>query len=173
MKAKPAKAIFNKNPATATMRLALYQPDIPQNTGAILRLAACLGFDVDIIEPCGFVWSDKYLRRAGMDYLDRITAIRHPSWDVFRETHGAAGGRLILLTTRGSIPHTRFALNRDDCLLLGQESAGVPDAVHQAVDARVRVPMKPGLRSINVAMAAAIVLGEALRQTDGFPEENE
>jgi tRNA (cytidine/uridine-2'-O-)-methyltransferase len=173
MKAKPAKAIFTKKPATATMRLALYQPDIPQNTGAILRLAACLGIDVDIIEPCGFVWSDKYLRRAGMDYLDRITPVRHPSWDVFRETCRAAGGRLILLTTGGSIPHTRFAFNGDDCLLLGRESAGVPDTVHEAVDARVRVPMIPGLRSINVAMAAAVVLGEALRQTDGFPEENE
>lgn len=155
------------------MRLALYQPDIPQNTGAILRLAACLGADVDIIEPCGFVWSDKYLRRAGMDYLDRIAPVRHPSWDTFRESRRAAGGRLILLTTGGSIPHTRFAFHADDCLLLGRESAGVPDEVHEAVEARVRVPMTAGMRSINVAMAAAIVLGEALRQTGGFPEENE
>lgn len=154
------------------MRLSLYQPDIPQNTGSILRLAACLGVGVDIIEPCGFVWSDKYLRRAGMDYLDRIAPRRHSSWDAFRENRGAAGGRLILLTTRGSIPHTRFAFHTDDCLLLGRESAGVPDEVHEAADARVRVPMTAGMRSINVAMAAAIVLGEALRQTDGFPEEN-
>jgi tRNA (cytidine/uridine-2'-O-)-methyltransferase len=155
------------------MRLALYQPDIPQNTGTILRLAACLGVDVDIVEPCGFVWSDKYLRRAGMDYLDRVAPVRHPSWDAFQESHGAAGGRLILLTTGGSIPHTRFAFHADDCLLLGRESAGAPDEVHAAADARVRVPMITGMRSINVAMAAAIVLGEALRQTDGFPEEND
>jgi tRNA (cytidine/uridine-2'-O-)-methyltransferase len=172
-KAKPATAIFNKFPATATMRLALYQPDIPQNTGAILRLAACLGVDVDIIEPCGFVWSDKYLRRTGMDYLDQIAPLRHSSWDAFREQHAAAGGRLILLTTGAPIPHTRFSFRAGDCLLLGRESAGAPDEVHEAADARVRVPMTPGMRSINVAMAAAIVLGEALRQTDGFPEENE
>lgn len=139
----------------------------------MLRLAACLGVNVDIIEPCGFVWSDKYLRRAGMDYLDRIAPLRHPSWNAFRENHAATGGRLILLTTGGSIPHTRFAFRADDCLLLGRESAGAPDEVHEAADARVRVPMTAGMRSINVAMAAAIVLGEALRQTNGFPEENE
>lgn len=154
------------------MRLALYQPDIPQNTGAVLRLAACLGVGVDIIEPCGFVWSNRHLRRVGMDYLDRAATIRHPNWDAFLEARRASGGRLILLTTRGSIPHTRFAFQAGDCLLLGRESAGAPDEVHQAADARVRVPMNAGLRSINVAMAAAIVLGEALRQTGGFPEEN-
>ena len=153
------------------MRLALYQPDIPQNTGAIIRLAACLGVGLDIIEPCGFVWSDRHLRRAGMDYLGRITPVRHPSWPAFRDARRAAGGRLILLTTKGSIPHTRFAFQADDCLLLGRESAGVPDEVHDAADARIRVPMSAGLRSINVALAAAIVLGEALRQTDGFPKE--
>lgn len=154
------------------MRLALYQPDIPQNTGAVLRLAACLGVGVDIIEPCGFVWSDRHLRRVGMDYLDRAATIRHPTWDAFLEARRASGGRLILLTTRGAIPHTRFAFQAGDCLLLGRESAGAPDEVHQAADARVRVPMNAGLRSINVAMAAAIVLGEALRQTGGFPKEN-
>lgn len=154
------------------MRLALYQPDIPQNTGAVLRLAACLGIGVDIIEPCGFVWSDRHLRRAGMDYLDRVSTIRHESWNAFREAQQTLGGRLILLTTQGSIPHTRFAFQAGDCLLLGRESAGAPDDVHAAADARVRVPMNAGLRSINVAMAAAIVLGEALRQTDGFPEDN-
>ncbi len=153
------------------MRLALYQPDIPQNTGTIIRLAACLGVGLDIIEPCGFVWSDRHLRRAGMDYLDRIAPVRHSSWPAFREARRAAGGRLILLTTKGSIPHTRFAFQAGDCLLLGRESAGVPDEVHEAADARVRVPMSAGLRSINVALAAAIVLGEALRQTDGFPKE--
>lgn len=154
------------------MRLALYQPDIPQNTGAILRLAACLGVGVDIIEPCGFVWSDRHLRRAGMDYLDRVAPIRHNSWEVFQQSRLAAGGRLILLTTKGSIPHTHFAFQAGDCLLLGRESAGAPDEVHEAADARIRVPMVAGLRSVNVAMAAAMVLGEALRQTDGFPEEN-
>jgi tRNA (cytidine/uridine-2'-O-)-methyltransferase len=170
---KARNGYFQQNPAAATMRLALYQPDIPQNTGTILRLAACLGIDIDIIEPCGFVWSDKYLRRAGMDYLDRVAPVRHPSWDAFRESRRAAGGRLILLTTGGSIPHTRFAFKDDDCLILGRESAGVPDEVHEAADARIRVPMNAGLRSINVAMAAAIVLGEALRQTDGYPEGKE
>jgi len=155
------------------MRLALYQPDIPQNTGSILRLAACLGAGVDIIEPCGFVWSDRHMRRAGMDYLDRVALLRHASWTAFLETRRESDGRLILLTTGGSIAHTRFAFRADDCLLLGRESAGVPDEVHRAADARVRVPMRSGLRSINVAMAAAIVLGEALRQTNGFPEEDE
>lgn len=154
------------------MRLALYQPDIPQNTGAVLRLAACLGIGVDIIEPCGFVWSDRHLRRAGMDYLDRVATIRHESWPAFQDARQTSGSRLILLTTRGSVPHTGFAFQAGDCLLLGRESAGVPNDVHKAADARVRVPMKAGLRSINLAMAAAIVLGEALRQTDGFPEEN-
>lgn len=155
------------------MRLALYQPDIPQNTGSILRLAACLGAGVDIIEPCGFVWSDRHMRRAGMDYLDRVALLRHASWTAFLETRRESDGRLILLTTGGSIAHTRFAFRADDCLLLGRESAGVPDEVHGAADARVRVAMRSGLRSINVAMAAAIVLGEALRQTNGFPEEDE
>lgn len=154
------------------MRLALYQPDIPQNTGAILRLAACLGTGVDIIEPCGFVWSDRHMRRAGMDYLDRVALVQHLSWGAFLDARGQQGGRLILLTTEGSIPHTRFAFRPDDCLLLGRESAGVPDEVHKVADARVRIPMAPGLRSINVAMAAAIVLGEALRQMDGFPGED-
>ena len=166
-------AKFDNFPATATMRLALYQPDIPQNTGAMLRLAACLGVKVDIIEPCGFVWSDKHLRRAGMDYLDRIAPVRHPSWRTFREERTAKDGRLILLTTKGSVAHTDFAFKTGDCLLLGRESVGVPDEVHEAADARVRVPMIAGMRSINVAMAAAIVLGEALRQTGGFPEEPE
>lgn len=155
------------------MRLALYQPDIPQNTGTILRLAACLGIAVDIIEPCGFVWSDKYLRRAGMDYLDRVAPVRHPSWSAFREKRAASDGRLILLTTKGSVAHTRFAFRTGDCLLLGRESAGAPDEVHEAADARVRIPLIAGMRSINVAMAAAIVLGEALRQTGGYPEETD
>jgi tRNA (cytidine/uridine-2'-O-)-methyltransferase len=154
------------------MRLALYQPDIPQNTGTILRLAACLGVGADIIEPCGFVWSDRHLRRSGMDYLEHADLVRHRSWDAFREAQSATGGRLILLTTSASIPHIRFAFQAGDSLLLGRESAGVPQEVHEAADARLRIPMVAGLRSINVAMAAAIALGEALRQTDGFPGED-
>ncbi|MDH3228750.1 MAG: tRNA (cytidine(34)-2'-O)-methyltransferase [Alphaproteobacteria bacterium] len=150
------------------MRLALYQPDIPQNTGAVLRLAACMGIGADIIEPCGFVWSDRHLRRAGMDYLDRVMLKRHESWPAFLQ--GRAGsGRLVLLTTRGSIAHTEFAFRADDTLLLGRESAGVPDDVHAAADARIRVPLAAGARSLNVAMAAAMVLAEALRQCGGYP----
>jgi tRNA (cytidine/uridine-2'-O-)-methyltransferase len=150
------------------MRLALYQPDIPQNTGAILRLAACMGIGADIIGPCGFVWSDRHLRRAGMDYLDRVALTRHASWRAF-ERGRAGSGRLVLLTTRASIAHTAFAFRADDTLLLGRESAGVPDDVHAAVDASVRVPLATGARSLNVAMAAAMVLGEALRQCGGYP----
>ena len=153
------------------MRITLYQPDIPQNTGTIMRLAACLGVDVDIIEPCGFVWSDRHLRRAGMDYLDRLAPVRHASWEAFQQSRRATGERLILLTTKGSIPHTQFTFEAGDRLLLGRESAGVPDEVHEAADARVRIPMIAGLRSVNVAMVAAMVLGEALRQINGFPEE--
>ena len=151
------------------MRLALFQPDIPQNTGALLRLAACLGIAVDLIEPAGFVLSDRRLRRAGMDYLDLASLTRHASWDAFLQ---ARSGRLVLLTTRSDISYAGFAFAPTDILLLGRESAGVPDAVHEAADARIRVPMVPGARSLNVALAAAMVLSEALRQTDGFPGSN-
>lgn len=154
------------------MRLALYEPDIPQNTGAILRLCACLSVAVELIEPFGFIWDDRRLKRAGMDYLDQVTLTRHRSWDAFcaaRSAAAGAGGRLVLLTTQATLPYHRFAFRRDDTLLLGRESAGVPAAVHRAADARVVVPMRPGLRSINVALAAAMVLGEALRQTDLLP----
>ncbi|MGE4219997.1 MAG: tRNA (cytidine(34)-2'-O)-methyltransferase [Alphaproteobacteria bacterium] len=150
------------------MRLALYQPDIPQNAGTILRLGACMGVGVDVIEPCGFVWSDRHLRRAGMDYLDRADLRRHVSWEAFR---AAPHGRLVLLTVRADMPYTDFAFAPGDTLLLGRESAGVPDAVHAAAEVRLCVPMRSGLRSINVALAAAMVLGEALRQTGGFPEQ--
>jgi len=149
------------------MRLALYQPDIPQNAGALLRLGACLGVAVDIIEPCGFVLSDRRLKRAGMDYLAAATLARHPSWESFR---AQSGGRLVLLTTRASLAYHRFAFRPDDTLLLGRESAGVPEAVHEAAAARLAIPLRPGLRSLNVALAAAMVLGEALRQTEQFPE---
>ena len=150
------------------MRLALYEPDIPQNTGTILRLCACLGVAVDLIEPFGFVWDDRHLKRAGMDYLDQVTLTRHRSWDAFHAAPPA--GRLVLLTTHGTLPYHRFAFRADDTLLLGRESAGVPEAVHRAADARLVIPLRPGLRSLNVASAAALALGEALRQTGLLPE---
>lgn len=148
------------------MHLALFEPDIPQNTGALIRLGACLGVPIDIIEPCGFLWSESKLRRAGMDYLDRAEVNRHPSWQAFRAAR--RGVRLVLLTTKAAQPYTGFAFQPSDILLLGRESAGVPDEVHEAVDARLLVPMRPGLRSLNVALAAAMVVGEGLRQTGGF-----
>jgi tRNA (cytidine/uridine-2'-O-)-methyltransferase len=148
------------------MRLALYEPDIPQNAGALIRLAACMGIAIDIIEPCGFVFSDRQLKRSGMDYLEHADVVRHESWPVFRKT---LQGRLVLLTSKGAQPYCDFAFEPTDTLLLGRESAGVPENVHEAADARLRIPLKPGLRSLNVAQAGAMVLGEALRQTDGFP----
>ncbi|MDX1709826.1 MAG: tRNA (cytidine(34)-2'-O)-methyltransferase [Rhodovibrionaceae bacterium] len=154
------------------MRLALYQPDIPQNTGAILRLAACLGVQVDIVEPCGFLLDDRRMRRAGMDYLEHADYRRHRSWPAYLDWRARAeSGRLLLLTTAGARAYTDFTFAADDTLLLGRESAGVPKEVHALADATLRVPMRTGLRSLNVALAAAIVLGEALRQTDGFPPE--
>ena len=148
------------------MRLALYEPDIPQNAGTLIRLGACLGVGVDIIEPCGFVFTDRGLKRAGMDYLELAEIARHGSWEKFQAN---ARGRIVLLTSKGATPYTQFAFAPDDILLLGRESAGVPPDVHDAADARLRIPLKPGLRSLNVALAGAIVLGEALRQTGGFP----
>jgi tRNA (cytidine/uridine-2'-O-)-methyltransferase len=148
------------------MRLALFEPDIPQNCGTILRLAACLGVAVDIIEPCGFLWDDRRLRRAGMDYLAGAEFVRHQSWKDFE---GQRRGRLLLLTTKAEASHLDIAFETEDILLLGRESAGVPDSVHQAATHRLRIPMRPGMRSLNVALAAAMVLGEALRQTKGFP----
>ncbi|RMD64822.1 MAG: tRNA (cytidine(34)-2'-O)-methyltransferase [Alphaproteobacteria bacterium] len=150
------------------MRLALYEPDIPQNTGALIRLCACLGVPLDIIEPCGFVFEDRRLRRAGLDYHDLATVHRHRSWAAF-ET--ARNGRLILLSTRGEVRYCDFAFAPGDILLLGRESAGVPPLVHAAADARIRVPMHRGTRSLNVALAAAVVLGEALRQIGALPED--
>jgi len=148
------------------MRLALFQPDIPQNAGALARLAVCLGTGMDVIEPCGFQFSDAGFRRAGMDYLERAAIVRHPSWEDF---HACAGGRVILLTTKATLSYTAFNFLHSDILLVGRESAGVPDEVHAAAGARLRVPMCAGARSLNVALAAAMVLGEALRQTEGFP----
>jgi tRNA (cytidine/uridine-2'-O-)-methyltransferase len=149
------------------MRLALFEPDIPQNTGTILRLAVCMDVAVDVIEPCGFVWSDRHMRRSGMDYLERVDLTRHASWEAYREVRQ---GRLVLLTTKGAQSHTDFAFQTDDTLLLGRESAGVPDDVHDYADARLRVPMSEGERALNVALTAAMVLGEALRQTNAFPD---
>jgi tRNA (cytidine/uridine-2'-O-)-methyltransferase len=149
------------------LRLALYQPDIPQNAGSLMRLCACLGVAMDIIEPCGFPLSDRNFRRAGMDYLASLDLIRHASWEEFR---GQARGRLLLLTTKASTPYFAFAFAPSDTLLVGRESAGVPDQVHQAADARLTIPMRAGMRSLNVAQAAAMVLGEGLRQTALFPE---
>ena len=145
------------------MRLVLFEPDIPQNAGTLLRLAACLGIPVDVIEPCGFHLDDRRLRRAGLDYLDRVELVRHRSWQAYL---AVPRGRLVLLTTRGEWPYTDFAYRADDSLAVGRESAGAPPEVHGAADSRVRIPMRPELRSINVALAAAMVLGEALRQTD-------
>lgn len=147
------------------MRLALFEPDIPQNTGTLIRLGACLGVGIDIIEPCGFLFSDKKLKRAGMDYADMAEVVRHSSWTAFLTAR--TGARLILLTTKGSVPHTDFTFRPDDILILGRESAGVTDAVHTRADACVRIPIRG--RSLNVAISGAIVLGEALRQTTGFP----
>jgi tRNA (cytidine/uridine-2'-O-)-methyltransferase len=150
------------------MRLALYQPDIPQNTGTILRLAACLAVPVDVILPAGFDVSDKNLRRAGLDYLEHVDLTRHLDWSTFDATRRTANQRLVLLTTKATTAHIDFRFQDGDTLMLGRETSGVPDAVHAAVDARVRIPMHVGLRSLNIAVAAAIVLGEALRQTGGF-----
>jgi tRNA (cytidine/uridine-2'-O-)-methyltransferase len=152
------------------MHLALYQPDIPQNTGTILRLAACLGITVDVIGPTGFDMSDRSLRRAGLDYLEHVDLTRHESFESFERARQAMRPvpRLLLLTSHGATAHIDFAFQPTDILLLGRESAGAPSAVHDLADARLKIPLQPGLRSLNVAVAAALVLGEALRQTGGF-----
>lgn len=155
------------------MRLALFQPDIAQNTGTLLRLGACLDLPLDIIEPCGFLFNDKGLKRAGMDYLDMANFRRHASWEDFlsyRNDHQTEYGRLILLTTHASIPYTSFEFKKNDIILMGRESAGVPDLVHQSVDARLLIPMNKNARSLNVAVSAVMVIGEALRQTNLFPQ---
>jgi tRNA (cytidine/uridine-2'-O-)-methyltransferase len=150
------------------MRIALYEPDIPQNTGTILRLAACLGLAVDIIEPAGFPVTDRAFRRAGMDYLDRVSITRHGSFAEFEDWRRRERLKLVLLTTAAERSYLEQAFTADQVLLFGRESAGVPEAVHKAADARLRIPIAEGLRSLNVAMAAAMVAGEALRQTGGF-----
>ena len=149
--------------------LALYQPDIPQNTGTILRLAACMGVSVHLIEPAGFPLSDHALKRAGMDYLERAALTRHVSFAAFEEWRKREARRLVLLSTRAAVPYTAFSFKPSDILLLGRESAGVPEAVHDTADARLLIPMAEGMRSLNVAISGAMVLGEALRQTKAFP----
>jgi tRNA (cytidine/uridine-2'-O-)-methyltransferase len=147
------------------MQIALFQPDIPQNTGTILRLCACLEVSAHIIEPAGFPVSDRNFRRAGMDYLDQVTLMRHDSWMKFDEWRKQDGYRLLLFTTKGATPYLDFRYQASDILLFGRESAGVPEAVADLADARLRIPIRPALRSLNVAMATALAVGEALRQT--------
>ena len=153
------------------MRLVLFEPDIPQNAGAMMRLAACLAVPIEVIEPCGFLLSDRHLRRAGMDYLAHLRLSRHGSYAAFEawRLQALPQARLILLTTKAEGSYLDFAFRPDDLLMVGRESAGVPEAVHGRAAARLRIPMAQGLRSLNVALAAAMVLGEALRQTGLFP----
>lgn len=167
-----------------SLRLALFEPDIPQNAGTLMRLAACLGVAVDVIEPCGFAFGEKQMRRAGMDYLDKVDLTKHMSWSAFenalvdgkgraldKDGRGRPGGnRLVLLTTKAAQPYTDFDFKEGDIIMVGRESAGVPEAVHDAADARLLVPMVEGVRSLNVAVTASMVLGEALRQLEKFPK---
>ena len=152
---------------TAPLTMALYQPDIPQNTGTILRTCACLGLAAAIIEPAGFLASDKHFRRAGMDYLAHVEIARYPHWAAFEKWRRASGRRLVLLTVKASLAYTAFSFLPGDILLVGRESAGVPGKVHAAADARLVIPLKPPMRSLNVAVAAAMVAGEATRQLGG------
>ena len=148
------------------MRIALYQPDIAGNVGAILRTAACLGLGVDLIEPMGFTWSDKALARSGMDYVGAVDVLRHMDWDAFL---GTVAGRIVLLTTKGAVRLPEAVFRADDVLLMGSEGAGVPDTVHARADVRVLIPMRSGMRSMNISVATGIVAAEALRQTGGWP----
>jgi tRNA (cytidine/uridine-2'-O-)-methyltransferase len=152
------------------MQIALYQPDIAQNAGTILRMCACLGVAAHIIEPAGFPVGDAAFRRAGMDYLDRVNLTCHASWEAFDARRRGAGHALLVLSTRAERSFLAHRYGADDILLFGRESAGVPETVHAAADARLRIPMRPGLRSLNVAIASAMVVTEALRQTSAFPD---
>lgn len=155
--------------AAAPLRLALYEPDIPQNAGTLFRLGACLGVPVDLIEPAGFDASDRNLRRAGLDYLAHVTIERHVSFAHFDRWRRENGHRLVLATTRSAESHLDFVFHPGDIIMLGRESAGVPEAIHAAVDARIAIPIRAGLRSLNIAVAGGILVAEALRQLDGFP----
>jgi tRNA (cytidine/uridine-2'-O-)-methyltransferase len=154
------------------IRIALYQPDIAQNTGTILRLCACLGLEAHIIEPAGFPVSDRHFRRAGMDYLDQVTIVRHVDWAAFESWRHSKAARLLLFTTAGTASYLAQGFRDGDILLFGRESAGVPEAVHQAADARLIIQLRQGMRSLNVAMSVAMAAGEALRQTGGMPPHN-
>lgn len=151
------------------MHLALYQPDIPQNTGTMLRMAACFGLPVDVIEPTGFVFGEARMRRAGMDYWNQVEIRRFADWQAFVADRRAAGSRLILMTTRSTLNYTDFAFEPGDTIIVGRESTGAPDSVHDSCDARLRVPMVAGARSLNVAQTAAIAVAEGLRQIKAFP----
>jgi len=151
--------------------LAFFQPDIPQNIGAAMRLAACMDVDMHVIEPCGFIWKDDHFKRSGMDYRTQVNLFRHQDWESFLQYIGNA--RLVLLTTKTSSPHINFKFLENDILLFGRESAGVPETVHQTVGARIKIPMKEGARSLNVINTASLILGEALRQTNSFPDMKE
>jgi len=153
-----------------TLRIALYEPDIPQNTGTVLRLCACLGVEAHLIEPAGFPASDRAFRRAGMDYLDAVALTRHPSWREFEVWRQQARHRLVLFTTAATTSYLDYLFEPGDILLFGRESAGVPQDVHASADARLLIPMRPGLRSLNLAMAVAMAAGEALRQIGGMPQ---
>lgn len=148
------------------MRLVLFEPEIPQNTASMLRLCACLGVPVDIIEPCGFVFDDRKLKRVGMDYIDFVDYTLHSSWEAFKEK---CTGRLVLLTTKAITPHTSFSFKSDDCIMVGRESSGVPEGIAKEIPSKLKIPLAGQARSLNVAQAATLALGEALRQIDGFP----
>jgi tRNA (cytidine/uridine-2'-O-)-methyltransferase len=160
-----ARTLLRRQPAG--MRIALFEPEIAGNVGAVLRLGACMGVAVDLIEPMGFEWDDRRVRRTAMDYIDHVTVIRHSGFDAFRAS--IDGKRLILFTTKARQSAYDFSFERDDVLLFGKESGGVPSAVAQACDARVRIPMRAEVRSMNLAMSAALALGEALRRTGSLP----
>ncbi len=162
--------LITMQPRLMPLRLALYQPDIPQNTGTVLRLCACLGMQAHIVEPAGFPTSDRAFRRAGMDYLDAVDIVRHASWRDFETWRRNRHCRLVLFTTKSTLSYLDYSFETDDVLLFGRESAGVPDEVHEAADARLVIPLRPGLRSLNVALAAAMVAGEALRQTGAMSQ---
>jgi tRNA (cytidine/uridine-2'-O-)-methyltransferase len=152
------------------LRLALFEPDIPQNTGALLRLAACFGVEVDLIEPCGFLLDDRRVKRVALDYLTNLPVRRHASWEAFLADHDSRS-RLVLMTTSGSVALHRFAFAADDTIILGRESSGAPETVRHAASARVVIPLRQSARSLNVALAGAVALAEALRQTNLFPTQ--
>lgn len=155
------------------MKLALFQPDQPPNVGTLIRLGACMGTPVHIIEPCGFPFSPRAVKRFGMDYIDHADIHHHLDWSNFEAWRAKDGGRLVLLTTKAATPYHNFTFSENDVLIVGSESAGAPDMVHDAAEARIVIPMKPPTRSLNVAVAMSMVLGEALRQTRGFPLDSQ